>query len=70
MDSRGVPYLFASGVLNIFTWMTPANVDVGMKVITGLGAVIASWAAWRYYRAATKEKKLIIKKLEEEMKKE
>ena len=48
---------FGSVFLGLISWLTPENIDLGLKVITGIGAVITGALAARYYWYAGKEKK-------------
>lgn len=48
--------------LGTISWFTPDNIDMTLKVITALGAVISAIFATRYYWYATKEKKKRLKK--------
>lgn len=43
--------------------MTNANVDLGIKVVTGLFGILLSIMAIRYYMIATREKKMTIEKM-------
>lgn len=53
-----------SVILGIVSWFSPENIDLTLKVITGLGATVSAILACRYYWYATKEKKQNIKKNE------
>jgi hypothetical protein len=48
------------------SWLTPENIDLGLKVVTGIGAFVSAVLAARYYWYATKEKKQSLKKNESE----
>lgn len=48
--------------LGIVSWLTPENIDLGLKVITGTGALVSAILAARYYWYATKEKKESLKR--------
>lgn len=52
-------------VLGILSWLTPQNIDIGLKVITGLGALVSAILAGRYYWYATKEKKENLKRIKD-----
>jgi hypothetical protein len=52
--------------LGIISWMTPENIDLGLKIITGAGALVSAILAARYYWYATKEKKQSLKKMKNE----
>jgi len=52
--------------LGIISWFTPENIDLGLKVITGLGALVSATLAARYYWYATKEKKQSLKKMQDD----
>lgn len=43
--------------LGLVSWLTPENIDIGFKVMTGIGAVTCSILGARYYYYATLEKK-------------
>jgi hypothetical protein len=51
--------------LGIVSWLTPENIDMGLKVITGIGALVSAILAARYYWYATKEKKETIKRMKD-----
>jgi hypothetical protein len=51
--------------LGIFSWVTPETMDIGLKIITATGAVVAAFFATRYHYYAAKEKKEQLKKLRE-----
>lgn len=51
--------------LGIVSWLTPEKIDMGLKIITGLGALISAILAARYYWYATKEKKRSIKEYDD-----
>lgn len=55
--------LLSSIVLGIISWLTPENIDMSVKIVTGLGALISAVLAARYYWYATKEKKESLKKM-------
>ena len=61
--------LIASIVLGIISWFTPANIDLTLKVITGLGALVGIFFAVRYHWYATKTQKIDKMLKEEELKK-
>ncbi len=44
-------------VLGVISWLTPENIDLGFKIITGIGAFVSAVLASRYYWYAAKEKK-------------
>jgi hypothetical protein len=52
--------------LGIISWLTPENIDLGLKVITGIGALVSAILAARYYWYATKEKKQSLKKMKKD----
>lgn len=58
--------LFGTIFLGAVSWLTPETIDLGLKVVTGLGAVVSGVLAARYYWYATKEKKAALKKLQED----
>lgn len=58
--------LLGTIVLGIISWFTPENVDMTVKLITALGAVISAILAGRYYWYATKEKKENLKRMRDE----
>lgn len=49
--------LFGTIFLGMVSWLTPENIDLGLKVVTGFGALISAVLASRYYWYAAKEKK-------------
>lgn len=51
--------------LGIVSWFSPQNIDLGLKVITGMGALVSAILAARYYWYATKEKKENLKKMQD-----
>jgi hypothetical protein len=51
--------------LGIVSWLTPENIDMGLKVITGIGALVSAILAARYYWYATKEKKEALKRMKD-----
>jgi len=55
--------LLGSVLLSIVSWFTPEHVDLTIRIITALGAVISAILAGRYYWYATKEKKQALKKI-------
>lgn len=55
-STNGDNSLLISILLGIFSWFTPDRVDLGLKVATGLGAIVAAIFAVRYHIAATKVK--------------
>lgn len=55
--------LLGSILLGIISWFTPENIDLGIKILTGAGALTAAVFAARYHFYATKEKKESLKKL-------
>jgi hypothetical protein len=44
-------------LLGIVNWFTADNIDTTIKLISGLGSIVAAFMAARYYYYATKEKK-------------
>jgi len=71
MDSpsnNGNNSLLISIILGIFSWMTPENVDIGLKILTAAGAVTAAIFAVRYHIVATRVKNKELEILEEERK--
>lgn len=58
--------LIGTIILGILSWFTPENVDLALKVVTGIGAVISAIFAARYYYYAAKEKKANLKRMKEE----
>lgn len=52
--------------LGAISWFTPENIDMGLKIITAVGASASAILACRYYWYAAKEKKESIKKMEDE----
>ena len=56
-STNGYYSLTLSIILGIFSWFTPERVDMGLKVVTGIGALVAAIFAARYHYYATKEKK-------------
>jgi len=54
--------LLGTILLGIISWFTPENLDVGLKVVTAIGASASAILACRYYWYATKEKKQNIKR--------
>jgi len=64
-SSSGNNSLLISILLGMFSWMTPERVDIGLKIMTGLGALVAAIFAARYHYYAAKEKKERIKKLQQ-----
>lgn len=63
MGNKGSNWFVLSIILDAFSWMTNANVDLGIKVITAIFGVIVSIVAIRYYIVARREKKLAIEKM-------
>lgn len=57
---------FGSIILGAISWLTPENIDLGLKVVTGAGALISGILAARYYWYATKEKKEALRKMKED----
>lgn len=55
--------LLGSIFLGMISWLTPENIDIGLKVLTGIGAIVSAILACRYYWYATKEKKESLKKM-------
>lgn len=51
--------------LGIVSWFTPENIDLTLKVLTGVGALVSASLAARYYWYATKEKKESLKKMKD-----
>jgi hypothetical protein len=62
-SANGNNSLLISILLGIFSWMTPEVVDIGVKIVTAAGAVIAAIFAARYHYYAAKEKKEQIRRL-------
>lgn len=67
--TNGYKSLFLSTILGIFSWFTPERVDIGLKVITAIGAIIAAIFAAYYHYYAAKEKKERIRLLQKNKKK-
>lgn len=44
----------ASIFLGIITWFSPGNIDLGIKILVGLGSIGTAIMAMRYYYFATK----------------
>lgn len=59
---NGNQSLLISIILGIFSWFTPERVDLGLKIITAMGALVAAIFAARYHYYAAKEKKERIKR--------
>lgn len=57
--------LLGSIILGIMNLLTPQGVDIAVKVITCGGALFSAFLAGRYYWYAAKEKKRILKKMDE-----
>ena len=57
---------FCAIFLGITTWLTPQNVEYGLKIIVAIGSIVTAIMAIRYYAAATKEKKQSLKNMEDE----
>lgn len=55
--------------LGAISWFTPANIDMTLKVLTGIGALIGIFFAVRYHWYATKTQKIDKRVKEEELKK-
>lgn len=55
--------LCGSVFLGIISWFSPQNIDMGLKIITAIGALVSAILAARYYLYATKEKKEILKRM-------
>lgn len=53
--------LLGSVILSILSWLSPENLDLTIKVVTGIGALVAAIFSARYYWYATKEKKKSLK---------
>ena len=64
-SNNGNNSLLISIILGIFSWMTPDVIDIGIKIITAVGALIAAIFASRYHYYAAKEKKERIRRLKE-----
>jgi len=47
-------------LLGLTTWLTPQNVEYGLKILVAIGSIITAIMAVRYYYYATKEKKKIL----------
>ena len=58
--------LLGSILLGIISWFTPENVDLVLKIVTAIGAIVSAIFAARYYWYATKEKKATLKKMKDE----
>ena len=56
--------LLGTIILGIISWFTPQNIDMGLKIITAIGATASAILACRYYWYAAKEKKEKIKRME------
>lgn len=65
-EGNGRISFLGSIFLGMFSWFTPENVDLTLKVITAVGALASGILASRYYWYAAKEKKQSIKKMEDE----
>lgn len=63
-SNNGNNSLFLSIILGVFSWFTPERVDIGLKVLTAVGAVTAAIFAIRYHIAATKLKKRELEEFE------
>lgn len=63
IDLKGLTYFGTSIILNIWSWLTPSNVDLGMKLIAAIFAIITSVAAYRYYTSGKRKNQLEIKKI-------
>lgn len=61
--------LLGSILLGIVSWLTPANIDLTLKVVTGIGALIGIFFAVRYHWYATKTQRTDKLLKEEELKK-
>lgn len=61
-STSGNNSLLITIILGIFSWFTPERVDIGLKIITAIGAVTAAIFAARYHYYAAKEKKERIKR--------
>ena len=55
-STNGYNSLLVSIILGIFSWLRPDRIDLGLKIGTGLGAIIAAIFAIRYHITATKVK--------------
>lgn len=65
-SNNGDNSLLISIILGVFSWMTPERVDVGLKILTALGAITAAVFAIRYHIAATRVKNKELELMEEE----
>lgn len=54
--------LFGVLYFGAISWLTPENIDLTLKVVTGIGAFVSAILAARYYWYAAKEKKQALKK--------
>lgn len=48
---------FCAILLGITTWLTPQNVEYGLKILVAVGSIVTAVMAVRYYYFATLEKK-------------
>lgn len=60
---NGYRSLFGSIILGIISWFSPEYIDLTLKVVTGIGAMIGIFFAARYHYYAAQEKKERIRKL-------
>lgn len=63
--NQGNNTLLITFMLGIFSWLTPERVDIGLKVITAVGAIVATIFTVRYHIIAAKREKAEIKRLEQ-----
>ena len=54
---------FGAVLLGMFSWLTPGNIDLTLKILTAGGALAAAIFAVRYHWYATQDKKEILKKM-------
>ncbi len=47
-------------ILGILTWFTPDTVELGVKIVVGIGSIVTAIMACRYYYYSIKEKKQLI----------
>ncbi len=51
---------FCAILLGITTWLTPQNVEYGLKILVAIGSIVTAVMAVRYYYFATLEKKKLL----------
>lgn len=56
VENGNVSAFFAI-ILGITTWLTPQNVEYGLKILVAIGSIVTAIMAVRYYYFATLEKK-------------